>query len=186
MKKIVLFTIFFLSISLIAYSQSVNDLDARNGYKDFKIGDSFEKYKGKLIFRDYWKNDQNTPTYSVKQEFSYSDLFGYTIKAITLTFKANKLIRIDIFLKELVPVGVNMVFNADDFTNVTNKFKSLFGDQNYHVYNDDSYFISIMQWKGKKVELWVQFFYKGNGEGKDHIRVSVFDTTLINRSDSGF
>jgi len=129
MKKIILFTFLFLYISLTANSQSVNDLDTKNGYKDFKIGDSFEKYEGKLIFRDYLKNDSNTPTYLVKQEFLYSDLFGYKIKAITLTFKANKLIMIDIWLKEIVPEGVVWSFNADDFTNITNKFKSLFGEQ---------------------------------------------------------
>lgn len=186
MKKITLFTFLFIYISLTAFSQSVNDLDTKNGYKDFKIGDSFEKYEGKLIFRDYLKNDSNTPTYIVKQEFLYSDLFGYKIKAITLTFKANKLIMIDIWLKEIVPEGVVWSFNANDFTNITNKFKSLFGEQKYGMFDDDQGTNMMMIWKGKKVELWVKFVFRGTMVGGHFIKVTIIDAPMLNRSSSDF
>ncbi len=186
MKKVILFTILCFSISFSGKAQSIDALDERNGYKDFKIGDSFEKYNGKLIFRDYLKNDSNTPTYLVKQEFLYSDLFGYKIKAITLTFKANKLIMIDIWLKEIVPEGVVWSFNADDFTNITNQFKSLFGDQKYGMFNDDNGTNMMMIWKGKKVELWVKFVFRGTMEGGHYIKVTVVDAPMLNRSSSDF
>lgn len=187
MKKVILFAILSFTISFSVNSQSIDALDAKNGYKDFKIGDSFEKYNGKLIFRNYLNNDQNRPTYSIKKEFSYSDLFGYTIKDITLTFKADKLIMIDIWLKEIVPEGVSWIFNTDDFTNITDQFKSLFGEQKYHVYDDESdNMVGIMQWKGKKVELWVRFVFRGTAQGGHYIKVTVIDALMLNRSSSDF
>jgi hypothetical protein len=186
MKKTLLFIVLFIFVSITSNSQSIKDLDARNGYKEFKIGDSFEKYDGKLIFRDYLNNDKNRPTYTVKDEFLYKDLFGYSIKAMTLTFKDNKLIMIDIWLKEIVPVGVLWSFNADDFTNITNQFKSLFGEQKYGMFNDEQGTNMMMIWKGEKVQLWVKFVFRGTSEGGHYIKVTVIDSPMLARENNGF
>ena len=159
------------------YCQSLADLDARNGYKDLKLGDSFNKWSSDLteLFRDD----------AVKGEryFKYNGMcctkvFEFPVERIILTFYDNKIVRIYIelqnfqtFYKRQYTTG----FSKDGGYNILNsEFASLFGKPSDSKFEKDGNPYHIFTgWFGQKVHLESCYKYIGAAEGEFAVIVIV-------------
>ena len=94
MKKIVtVLLIFLFSGSILA--QDIDDLDKKNGFNQFRLGDSYIKWQSDLKLTEFEFHTPNTKVYFYEGNCCQS-LFGYKIEGIFMTFQNDKLVSLDI------------------------------------------------------------------------------------------
>src|SRR5688572_6446878 len=117
MKTKVLLSIIAITLTFSAtFGQSLADLDAKNGFKDFKIGDLYSKWQANLQYEGYGADSTKQYTYTGA---CCNMVFDYPVETITLYFKDNKLVVITIelekFQKEYSTSGKYTTWRKDDF-----------------------------------------------------------------------
>ena len=155
MKKIITLYLFFLTS--ISFGQTINSLDAANGFKEFHFGDPKSKWISQIIkSKAGFENSYNYIGSCCQTAF------GEDVSDIILTFdKDDKLVMFFVALKDnQEALGQKQFFNtlkaafgtpdASDFP--VNSSGEATGDMNY-------------QWQGSKVLLSVGFTYVGVEKG---------------------
>lgn len=185
MRKI----IFFLSafcILLSANGQTIKDLDEKNGFKEFTLGDDLFKWGAQLEYKG--RNDDNSIIYTYTGNCC-SKVFQYDIDDITLIFSERILVGIGITTKKLqkeyAVSGKYTRIRTDDFNNVKASLAYLFGEPTaYDVLENDASF--MYSWMGKKVILILAYEYLGVSNG-DRLNINVIDLDYVNKGvESGF
>ncbi len=135
--------LFYLSltfISALTYCQSIQNLDAKNGFKEFHLGDSKNKWANQLTAIDH-SNYNYTG--------SFSTAFSYPIKKIVLEFnKSDKLIKINIALGDMEKVSLDHLINliSNSFGPPTYTYPSELSESSIYIYENVQYI-----WKGVSV-----------------------------------
>lgn len=130
MKKSILTIFIFILTINFGLSQTASDLEVKNGFKDIKLDESFQKWKPAL-FSDYIKKDDNGNIIGVLANSKSYDVFGYKVNSIVLTFQNEKISQIEINLEHFQDADVAnekfVKWRADDFETIYSNFNSLFG-----------------------------------------------------------
>ena len=165
MKYIFLF--FALISATLSFGQSTSDLDARNGIKDFTIGDDISKWKQYLTVADESGDNRN---YYYNGPCCKS-IFGYTIEGIMLGFKNAKLENVIIGIplqKPYSETGQYTSWRSSDFEKINSELTFAFGEPSGMGTKDGSGGVTY-SWGGKKVKLFSIYMYDGVKNGDRHI-----------------
>lgn len=145
-------------LSTVFYGQTIEKLDERGGFRDFKIGDSFQKWSSQLEYR----SDLNkVKTYTYKGECCRT-LYGSELESIVLGFIDNKLAMITLLSRNVPVNGEPIVTNPGRFSY---KFIEDFGKDFTFSQNESEGKMQLV-WKGKKITLTSMFKFLGTYKGE--------------------
>jgi hypothetical protein len=146
---------FFLFISLIycleIHSQSIKELDIKNGISIFKTGDDISKYYPNLNLDNTKFNTNKTKYYNfIKKDTNY--LYGTDILNILLCFCENKLQNITYSFGFGIEEGEQ--FSDQEFNLLKQKLENLFGPyQKLQTINSKEETGSILIWDANIIRL---------------------------------
>jgi hypothetical protein len=166
---------FFLLISSISFSQNLNNLDLKNGFKHFKLGSSpsmnknIERNQGKED--RMYKNNPNIKCYDYIGTDTQS-IFNVEIESIFLTFYKNKLM--GIFVSFGRPGND---FEKKDYDYVFYSLENAYGKNWEKGESNSSDFLNGVIWSGNKVTLELS---RNDHSIKNYISgyIYVFDNKL--------
>lgn len=178
MKKT--FHLIVLSILTVAVNgQNNTELDIKNGFKDFQIGDDYTKWKDSM-YELYYENPSSVPTGSNLYKYTGSccqQIFEINLKEIRLTFYKNKLVVIDLVTENFKKI-YNLeytVFNQKGYKELNQSLASLFGKPGFYDTPENQPPVYIVTgWAGKKNALLSRYNYIGTQEG-DYATISFYD-----------
>lgn len=184
MRKIFLKFVVAFIISSPVMCQTIDKLDEKNGYKDFKLGDSYSKWENQLKYEgDY---DDGSKAYSYQGECC-KKIFEYNIEEIILRFSNNKLVIIDIttekFQKEYNISGKYTDWRAVDFESINSSFSIIFGKPTQVEMSKDTGEV-IHIWAGKKVMLISRYENLGYKSGDRQI-ITIIDINELKKNVNG-
>lgn len=188
MKKqsILILFVCLLTFTLRTNAQTIDKLDEKNGFKDFKLGDTYEKWKSSLTYVSTTTDGEKLYKYTGT---CCQEVFTTSVYEIDLLFSSDKLVYITIFLKPYqdyrgTKTPAEFRYPNDDYEKLVLDFKSLFGVSE-KVYADESASIYYSNcWIGKNVVLFTSYYWFSN---YDYSRVSVKDKAYYTKKkESGF
>lgn len=146
MKRIIILITLIVILPFLLFSQNISNLDKKNGFNIFRLGEDISMYQDKLIFD---MEDGQTSLYTYKKANLF---YGASIKEITLLFYKNKLASITVSYGE--------VQQKDDEA-IIYKLEQVFGvvSKQYNTFSSIKW---GMQWKGKNVLLQLQKYTYDN------------------------
>ena len=161
-KKLVLIATLFLFLNH-SFSQTIDKLDEKKGFKDFQIGDSYDKWKDKIVEVGRWDDGDIGYNYTGS---CCKEIFDYPIKEILLRFKNKSLEAIIIttenFQKPYSETGSYTQWRDKDFERIKNLFSQLFGPPTSLNSNEGNV---NYYWEGKEVVLVSMYQYLGVNNG---------------------
>ncbi|MBF0576387.1 hypothetical protein [Dysgonomonas sp. GY617] len=178
MHKIHSLILLFFLFSTIANSQSIEDLDKKNGFNQFQLGDSYTKWQSDLKLTQFEYHIPNAKLYFYTGKCC-QDLFGFKVEGIFMTFQNDKLVEININLdRERQRQDSQILVDCQSkLKRVINSLVALYGipqsgqEPKDLQKKDPTY---ILAWIGKKAILKLEHSYvlSGNFECKTEITVS--------------
>lgn len=162
---------------IAAHSQTISDLDKKNGFKDFKMGDFYSKWKNDIRYKGTMKNGSNIKVYTYigvccRQAFSYD------LDSIELGFLDGRLTVIYLTTKQFQEAGYDTdrgIYTrwngTKDFDKLKEALISYFGNYDSVEEAGNSGDISYY-WVGKKVILELTYDYLSIDKG-DKCRIMV-------------
>lgn len=181
MKKI----LFLLSslFTILGNAQSISELDKKNGFKDFKLGDDFSKWSSQVAYSR--TNEDGLKVYSYVGNCC-NKVFDYKLNTIELGFLNSKLVLIYLETEKFQkPYSESKEFTTwrnTDFESINNSFQGLFGKPTGHNSEGDISFF----WQSQKVMLRSTYKYLGVREGDMQV-IFVFSLDYLkNIMNSGF
>lgn len=181
MRKFIFLIAVLLPIQF--FGQNINNLDVRNGFKDFKLGDNYSKWSSQLAY-------SRTKSDGVKiYEYTgtcCSMLFDYNLAKIELGFLNSSLIIIYLetenFQKPYSESNQFTNWRKDDFERINNSFEVLFGKPSGIDAEEDITY----HWQSKQVLLRSTYKYLGVREGDKQIVFVMKLDYLQDKTKSGF
>lgn len=124
MKKTYIIILIFLS--QIAISQTINDLDIKNGFRNFKLGSS------PLQNKNIIKNDFQNPSFPSVVAYKYNgtdleSIFGVKVESIELSFFKNKLFSIGVSFGD-----IEKSFELHEFNSIQGFLEEAYGTKWYN------------------------------------------------------
>lgn len=168
MKKIYIIILIFLSQLVI--SQTTNDLDVKNGFRNFKLGSS------PLQNKNIVKNDFQNPSFPDVVAYKYNgtdleSIFGVKVESIQLSFFKNKLFSIRVSFGD-----IGKSFELHEFNSIRGFLEQVYGTKWYNPSNEDGVIANGSIWDGKnvKLELFRVDFSKSKTNPKEYGFVSGY------------
>lgn len=160
----ILFFIFFTT----AFSQSTQNLDLKNGFKQFKLGSSPSQIKNIIPQENQYSQNPNVKAYDyVGNDVQY--IANVKIDKIDLHFFKNKLFMISVSFGNMED---KTDFTYVDYKNILSWLEQAYGKNWVRPTNEDGTIVNGAIWDGKKVRL--EFFR------------TDFSKSLTNPKDYGF
>lgn len=185
MKKI--FVVVFVFFFYNSYSQNLDSLDRKNGFKDLKLGMPYSKISSDLhLFKTL---EDNSKIYNYTG-VCCNKLFDYNLSSVQLKFYNDKLVEIhlkgNLTIADPPGSSSDMSIGWSKYKSVVGNFTQLFGiptDSHLTTPEENTYCIQSHVWDGKKVTLFSSFWY----EGDTYFTVLIQDKTFYsNNIKSGF
>lgn len=186
--KISLITLLLL-MQFISFSQSIEVLDVKYGFKSIKLDDPISKFSNQISLIKTFSAD-NTSVYKfTPSDMNLYSVFNSKMDEIRLIFEnsSNKLIGI-LLLKTYPPSNSNHYSDAlDEASTLRENFIAMFGKGNSKISNNDASGDQLgIAWIGDKAALSVVTSYHGLSKGSDN-QVAVFKTDYMKaKLNSGF
>ncbi len=186
MKRIITILILILLSNGILKAQSSAVLDEKNGFKDIKLGDSYDKWKLNLKYLGTYGNNENLYSYTGS---CCQNAFNIPVERIEIVFANNIITYIAIYLK---PFQDNRAtgdparfrFPNDDFVRLNLDLQSLFGEGKDGAPSESEGLFYSKVYAGKKVALIADYYFKGT---YDFCKIIVFDKIYSDKKkQSGF
>lgn len=181
MKKKLLITILILTTNFI-FSQSVLDLDIKNGFRHFKLGSSPNQIKNiKKTSNQHSKNPNVAEFLYVGDDIIY--ISNVKVGDIKLSFFKNKLFNIAIEFGDLMQ---SKNFEEEDYMAILSSLERTYGKDWSILSDKDNVIIDGAQWVGKNatLELCRLDFSNSKKFPKDYDFISgfiaVYDNKLSN------
>lgn len=132
-------------ITTISWGQSTAELDAKAGFKDFKIGDSLSVHKDKITFTKTLSN-ADTKLYLVKERVS---VLSYTGE-VELEFYKGKVQEVIVSFKNS---------SKADFEDILKSLETLYGksEKSKDKSAEVARFERLHAWTGKKIKLRIGY-----------------------------
>jgi len=177
--KATITTFFLVLFSTLSFSQSVNDLDLKNGFRHFKLGSSSSQIQNIVKRESKVDNSLNVVSYDYVGN-DIKTIFGVNVYGLSLSFFNNKLFSIRVSFGD---------FDGNDFTSeeyerIKNTLQELYGSD-WITPTKNKNVISGAIWDGKKVclELLRTNFNTNKTDPKDFFisgYMNVFDKKIMN------
>lgn len=189
MKRIIVVFLFYSTLIINCFSQTIDKLDEKAGFKTIKLNDSISIYKGRI---EYFKSNEIMTSYSfIGEDQDLWKLFDIPLSTITLFFN-NK-------TKKIVLIQLISVYSKDQYANdhykkaiadfkiVVSNFNSLFGKNTGGNAEETTEKSTISNaWEGKKVLLMVDVSYFGLNKYSE-ISTTITDLKMLNSNiEDGF
>ncbi|WP_222616344.1 hypothetical protein, partial [Flavobacterium bernardetii] len=140
MNKILFLLIFICQTSI---SQTLNDLDIKNGFRHFKFGSSPSLIKNIVKQENQASQNPNVVVYDYVGS-DIDNIFNEKVESISLSFFKNKLFNI----------GVNFGdFESSDFERILSALEKTYGEKWVKPTNKDGKILNGAIWAGKNVVL---------------------------------
>lgn len=141
----ILFLIFFAN----AFSQSIQNLDLKNGFRQFKLGSSPTQIKNIVPQENQFSQNPNVKTYDyVGNDIQY--IVNVKIDKINLSFFKNKLFMISVSFGNMES---ETDFTYVDYNNILKWLEQAYGKNWVKAKNNDGVIVNGAIWDGKKVRL---------------------------------
>lgn len=179
MKKKTFISI-FLFLSNIVLSQSVNDLDTKNGFRHFKLGSSPLQIKNIVKQENQFSKNPNVIVYDYIGT-DIDNIFNVDVDQITLSFFKNKLFSISIRFGSFEQ---SKDFEVHEYNSILSALERTYSTDWVMPANDDGIILNGAIWDAKKVrlELFRIDFSKSITNPKDYGfiggYINVFDKKL--------
>jgi len=171
MKKITFLAI-MLIITNVLFSQSIKDLDNKNGFKDFKLSDSYSLWEDDLIFLNNIGNDTKLYNYEGN---CCEKLFEYDIAKIALIFKENKLVSLRITTRKLQESkdvsGKSTEYYGKDAQSINSSLAFLFGEPTSKRVPENSSAV-FYDWESENILLISKYDFLGTFSG-DQMEITI-------------
>jgi hypothetical protein len=149
----ILFFAFMLPI--LSLSQSLSKLDQKNGFKSFRLGDSFDTWSSYVYFEKDWGDGVKSYVYNGE---CCKDLYGVKTQKIVLGFRQNKLVRINVAFEvpsyhgtyDIILKKLEGEFGKSSFEKNEWKYK----ESDYEYQKRISY---RNEWVGEKISMVLDF-----------------------------
>lgn len=163
MKKRMTVILTIILLSNYSFSQTLDKLDEKRGFKEFAIGDSYDKWKSQVKEIGLWKDGGTGYEYIGN---CCDEIFDYPVGKILLRFN-NKILEAIIittgnFQKPFSETGEYTKWRPDDFGRIKSLFSQLFGQPT--SMKDDGGNVTFY-WQGKEVVLISKYEYLGVKSG---------------------
>ena len=175
MKRTSFITI-FLFISNLIFAQSVNDLDIKNGFRNFKLGSSPSQIKNIVKNKNQLSANPNIVTYDyVGNDIEY--VYHVKVDQVTLRFFKNKLFGIAISFGN---VGKSRDFELYEFNSIRYALEKIYGIDWYYLNNHSGLLLNGAMWEGKNVELQLSRVDYRKSHGVIIGLINIYDKKLTN------
>ena len=143
MKSIAILT--FVILSTFTFAQSVEELDKKAGFKEFKVGDEFSVHESKIKYMKTLDN-ADTKLYLVKDLISVKTHTG----EVELEFYKNKVQEVIVSFKNST---------KDDFEDILKSLETLYGkyEKSKEKSTELSRFEKLYVWTGEKIVLRIGY-----------------------------
>jgi len=142
---------FFLLISSISFSQNLNNLDLKNGFKQFKLGSSPDQIKNTVRNESkenrLFNNNPNIKCYDYNGNYNET-IFNVEIESISLIFFKNKLVSISVSFGR-----VGNDFDKEKYDFVLYSLEVAYGKKWEFGKSNAKDFVEGAVWAGKNVTL---------------------------------
>ena len=142
-------------------AQSTFDLDKKNGFKDFKLGDPYSKHSNQLEYLGFLDGTDDVKGYKYIG-YCCTSVFEFNVEDINLQFKNNKLCKIIItlekFQKEFSVSGQYTKYDQTNYKILNSSFSALFGKPTGYE-ADEKTGAFFTGWEGENVLLVTKFLY---------------------------
>jgi hypothetical protein len=137
--------ILFLAVCNLTQAQSVEDLDKKAGFKEFRIGDTITVHQDKIKFMKVLDN-ADTKLYLVKNQISVKSYTG----EVELEFYKGKLQEIIVSFKNSTPAG---------FDDILKSLETLYGksEKGKDKTPPLDRFEKLFTWSGQKIGLRIGY-----------------------------
>lgn len=147
MKILITFILIFVLVK--SYSQSVYDLDLKNGFRHIKLGSTPSQIKNIVKKKDQMAKFPNYIMYDyVGGDITY--VAGIKVNSIDLSFFRNKLHSIGI---NFGSADISKDFELYEFNSIFNWLEIIYGKEWHEAENSDGVIINGAIWDGAKVRL---------------------------------
>ena len=141
------YIIILMLLSQFSISQTISDLDIKNGFRHFKLGSSPSQNKN-IVKKDY--QNSSFPDVVV---YSYNgadlkSILGVEIKSIGLSFFKDRLFSIRVTFGD-----VGKSFEVHEFNKIQGFLEQAYGTKWENISNDDGTIANGSIWNGKNVKL---------------------------------
>ena len=172
--SIILSILVFTTIS----AQTNKKLDQENGFLEFKLGDSFSKWKNQVDAG--FDFDENAKGY-IYTASCCKEFLGYPVANIILEFRNQKLTGIfftlERFQKGSLESNVSAIPRTSDYDKINAYFTKQYGkpleDYDYEEEEDEEEVVAYT-WAGKKVVLYSHYQFLSPEEG-DQMLIEIYD-----------
>lgn len=144
-KKFTLCIVMLLTVTTMLSAQTLAQLDAKNGFRHFKLGSPPSAISNKISdssFTDMVKEYKYTGN-------DITTLYGVKVKSISLSYYNNKLMAIRVVFGDAFD---GPAFTENQFNSIENALENAYGTDHYNIRKS----VDVIQgtkWLGKKVEL---------------------------------
>jgi hypothetical protein len=173
-----IFKLFIIALfinPIVTFSQVNSALDQKNGFRDFKLGDSFDKWKASLKYVSMRSDGDKLYEYTGT---CCNNVFSFSVNKIQLVYSANKLVHIFIELKPFEDArkqGGIIEYQSPNpsYERLLKDFNSLFGYYSEKVPLDEPFGRKYSTtWEGTKTVLVVDYYFLGT---YDYALIGVLD-----------
>ncbi len=176
MKNILLLFLLIGFCNHSSFGQTIKYLDQKNGIKDFKIGDSYERW-----------SEYIEPVNPQQGVYKYTgsgckEIFGRKVTSVILVFASGRLIAINVKTADLASKNIDGSYNINYGNYVEEKLIGLFGKPLlYDKKGDANYMKHKLQWTSKKLILQVKVNYGSKNDGKQDANFWLIDKRFIDK-----
>jgi hypothetical protein len=160
-------------------------LDDKNGFKEFKIGDSYSKWEKEVVF--IGTSATGNKIYEYKG-YCCQEVFGIGLNKITLVFVDNKLESIN--LETHTTKNTSKSWLSDEYKWLKINFEELLEVDSQEFWSDDNSGTVTSFWRGYKLNLMMKYEYMGSkyfdGEWVGTGKVVIFIYPISEPEKDGF
>lgn len=147
MKLRIICTALFITISQLSIGQSINDLDIKNGFRNFKLGTSPSQNKNLI------KDEKQNPAFPNVVTYKYygkdlETIFSIKVESVKLSFYKNRLFSISINFGDF-----GKSFELHEYNTILSTLKQVYGVKYQNPSNDEGIITNGAIWDGKNVKL---------------------------------
>lgn len=177
MRNIYKILIIIILISPLAIAQSLQKLDDKNGFRNFKFGSPYSSWASQLTFQKI--TDANINVYNYNGGCCDS-FMGVKIAKITLGFSNNKLEQIVIELDKNNSTDIS--FKLKEYRTIADNLSLEFGKPSNYTSDVDTGEIKTF-WYGNNITMALYSFYYGYKKGAFNYLILVVNPKQKKRID---
>lgn len=181
MKNILFICLIILSN--VVLGQSVNSLDLKNGFRNFKLGTSPSQIQNIVKQTQQFSKNLNVAEYEYVGN-DINNVFNVNVNSVSLSFYKNKLFSIRVSFGKLAEAKD---FELYEFSSILSALENTYGSNWIKPTNEDGIILNGAIWDAKNVkcELLRVDFSKSYSNPKDYGFVSgyihIIDKKLMNQ-----